>query len=247
MNEPLHYFKNIITKDFYTDVKARWKEYFTLLEHHYEEVYKKGEVYHFSQRVPEYHGNSVFAESRTIEPGKNYTVECYDEMERLFLSSLSKQVYSDLDNEKIKVFCTLTINNLNFIINKIKGILLNEDHQKCQNEIIAKLQNCISYLNENYFSNPVNTLDKNPQKIQWLGKTNILATLFYDLWQGQDKGKGVAATPSQIKAQKKDIEALLINNFIDSKGKPFTASVISDYLNKSKPEKRAKKGVRIEL
>ena len=84
-------------------------------------------------------------------------------------------------------------------------------------------------------------------KIQWLGKTNVLVTLIYDLWQGQNKGKDIPSTPPQIIAQKKDLEALLINNFIDSKGKPLTQSVISDYLNTSKPEKRAKKGVRIEL
>ena len=58
----------------------------------------------------------------------------------------------------------------------------------------------------------------NAAKIQWMGKTNVLATLVFNLWQGQDKGKVVASTPPRILAQKKDLEALLINNFIDSKG-----------------------------
>lgn len=84
-------------------------------------------------------------------------------------------------------------------------------------------------------------------KIQWLGKTNVLATLLYDLWKGQEKGKGKPNTPPMLKADKKDIERLLIENFIDSKGEPLTVSTISDYLNTSKPEKRAKIGTRIEL
>lgn len=84
-------------------------------------------------------------------------------------------------------------------------------------------------------------------KIQWLGKTNVLATLLYDLWKGQEKGKGKPNTPPMLKADKKDIERLLIENFIDSKGQPLTISTISDYLNSSKPEKRAKIGTRIEL
>jgi hypothetical protein len=84
-------------------------------------------------------------------------------------------------------------------------------------------------------------------KIQWLGKTNVLATLLYDLWKGQDKGKGKSSTPPMIKADKKDLEKLLLENFIDSKGEPLTIATISDYLNTSKPDKRAKIGSRIEL
>jgi len=86
-------------------------------------------------------------------------------------------------------------------------------------------------------------------KIQWLGKTNVLATLIYDLWKGQEKGKAKdkRRTPSLIKAEKKDLEALLINNFIDARGKPLSESTISDYLNTSKPETRVNSGIRIEL
>lgn len=84
-------------------------------------------------------------------------------------------------------------------------------------------------------------------KIQWLGKTNVLVTLIYDLWKGQDKGKNKPSTPSLLKADKKDLEKLLTENFLDSKGNPLTIATVSDYLNTSKPEKRAKEGVRIEV
>jgi hypothetical protein len=85
-------------------------------------------------------------------------------------------------------------------------------------------------------------------KIQWLGKTNLLATLIYDLWQGQNgKEKGNPNSKPMIKADKKDLEALLLNNFLDKDGNTLSASTVSDYLNSSKPEKRAKRGARIEL
>ncbi len=105
-----------------------------------------------------------------------------------------------------------------------------------------KVSRLIQTLKEIYLS----LQDSPTPKIQWLGKTNVLATLFYDLWQGQYKIKE-SSTRSIIKAQKRDLELLLINNFLDEKGKPLTESTISDYLNTSKPVKRAKKGTRIEL
>jgi hypothetical protein len=83
-------------------------------------------------------------------------------------------------------------------------------------------------------------------KIQWLGKTNVLATLFYDLLKGQEKGKGIETSPL-LKAEKQDIVNLLVNNFLDSKGNPLSEVTISHYLNKSKIETRAKIGSRIEL
>lgn len=84
-------------------------------------------------------------------------------------------------------------------------------------------------------------------KIQWLGRTNLLTTLLYDLWQGQDNGSKLPSSKPLIKAQLKELTELLVNNFIDEKGSPMKASTISDYLNTSKPDKRAKKGVRIEI
>lgn len=105
-----------------------------------------------------------------------------------------------------------------------------------------------NYLNEvSLLKDTKVVLQNHSNKIQWLGKTNVLATLLYDLWKGQDKGKGKAVTSPLIKADKKDLEKLLIENFIDSKGEPLTIATISDYLNTSKPEKRAKIGSRIEL
>lgn len=88
-------------------------------------------------------------------------------------------------------------------------------------------------------------------KIQWVGNINLLTTLFYDLLNGQEKGigKNKITTPPLIKCQKKDIERLLAENFIDVNAKPLKESTISDYLNKSEAKSSSKlhSGSRIEL
>ena len=247
MIDALRFFNGITTKEFYTDIKARRQEYYSILEKYYPEIWEKGNVLHFGHLIKEQHIYNYYFDDRTIEPNVNYSIECYNERERLFLSKTKEQIFSDLDNEKIKVYVSLIVNHLIQLTKKVESLLLDEKYQQYKEDVASKLQNCISYLQETYLPNTPASVNASSSKIQWLGKTNILVTLIYDLWQGQSKGKETPSTPSQIKALKKDLEALLINNFIDSKGKPLTQSVISDYLNTSKPEKRAKKGVRIEL
>jgi hypothetical protein len=90
---------------------------------------------------------------------------------------------------------------------------------------------------------------KPAHKIQWLGKTNVLTTLLFDLWQGQSKGSKKPQSKPLIKAQKKDLMDLLLNNFIDADGNPLKQSTISDYLSTSedKSTSKAKPGVRIEI
>jgi hypothetical protein len=88
--------------------------------------------------------------------------------------------------------------------------------------------------------NTVNT------KLKWLGTTNQLATLFWDLWKGQENREG-QTTKSMIDTNKNDLMAFLINNFIDKTNEDLKPSTLSDYLNQAKPDKRAKEGVRIEI
>ena len=78
-----------------------------------------------------------------------------------------------------------------------------------------------------------------PLKIQWLGKTNVLTTLFYDLLNGQDKGD------PYIHANKKDVMQFLIDNFLDKNGDELSESTVQSYFDKQ--EKKAKIGDRIEL
>jgi len=78
-------------------------------------------------------------------------------------------------------------------------------------------------------------------KIKWLGKTNVLLTLFYDLLNGQD-GKAPL-----IEANKNDIKLFLKDNFLDSEGNKLSESTIITLFTPSKEDKRANRGDRIEL
>lgn len=109
------------------------------------------------------------------------------------------------------------------------------------------LINLFPYLMEDTIAlNNNATGETSSPKIQWTGTLNILTSLFYELWKGQDKVKGTTSK-SIIKAQKKDLIDLIKNNFLDKDGNIIPESTLSDYFNESKPQNRAKVGKRIEL
>lgn len=89
----------------------------------------------------------------------------------------------------------------------------------------------------------------NKPKIQWLENTNLLTTLFFEMLNGQDKGKSAPIRQPLIKSTIKDIARLINENFIDAKGNPIPMSTLSDYLSKSsvKNSNKLQKGYRIEL
>ncbi|HEY1870904.1 MAG TPA: hypothetical protein VGG71_07590, partial [Chitinophagaceae bacterium] len=84
-------------------------------------------------------------------------------------------------------------------------------------------------------------LSKTFPKLQWLGKTNVLLTLFYDLFNGQDGKEPL------LNAQKNDVKQFLKNNFLDADGNPLSDATITTIFTPSKEDKRANKGDRIEL
>ena len=168
-----------------------------------------------------------------------------DKINKVFHECI-KLIDSKSTEEEQQLIFKGIISEFNFLIKKLSQYnypYFCNHLSQCKNEIIDSFQ---------YLEDGINTSNKrnSTPKIQWLGKTNVLATLFYDLWQGQgDKGKNMPKTKPKIKAQKKDIEELLMNNFLDSEGKPLTLGTISDYLSTSdvKTKCKAKKGIRIEL
>ena len=85
------------------------------------------------------------------------------------------------------------------------------------------------------------TQNTSTRKIKWLGKINVLTTLFYDLLHGQDKERPL------IESSLDDIEALILNNFLDADGKELSKDTIHTILRSDKYDKRAKKGDRIEI
>ena len=240
MTNPLIPFKQLIRKSFYTDTKARLDEYVEYMNAYYtSEVIEKKINNVKGYYLISHEGADIFIKSSDI-----YIVECYEQIEWQVKKAINEEA-NLLDRDKTEIFIRDLISNLEVTKGVIYALDLDKKLTIFRNKVVEKLQAFISYLQETYIITPASITRTTP-KIQWLGKTNVLATLIFDLWQGQDKIKQ-PSTISLIKAQKKDLEALLINNFLDEKGKPLTESTISDYLNKSKPEKRAKKGIRIEL
>ena len=58
---------------------------------------------------------------------------------------------------------------------------------------------------------------------------------------------GATNTKPFIKANASAIERLLIDNFLDSDGKPLSPATIKTYLNNTRPETRVEYPGRIEL
>jgi hypothetical protein len=172
----------------------------------------------------------------------SYFINEYNELEKEVRLRIDEIILTHLDDKKQETFVKGIIAELQVLQTAIEKNTLPVKLELYKPILIDKISHLIQTLNEVYLTSK----NLSTQKIQWLGKTNVLVTLIYDLWQGQDKIKEPSTKPL-IKAQKKDLEALLLNNFIDKNGKPLPESTVSDYLNSSKPEKRAKKGVRIEL
>lgn len=87
-------------------------------------------------------------------------------------------------------------------------------------------------------------LSSSPQssyKLQWMGKSKVLITLFYDLYSNVENGG-----EPLIKATKDQIKNFLLNNFIEKDGQHLSASSIDTLLTPSKEDKRALKGDRID-
>lgn len=85
------------------------------------------------------------------------------------------------------------------------------------------------------------TSPQTSHKLQWMGKSKVLITLFYDLYSNVENGG-----EPLIKATKDQIKNFLLNNFIEKDGQPFSASSIDSLLTPSKENKRALKDDRID-
>ena len=90
-----------------------------------------------------------------------------------------------------------------------------------------------------------NSYSSDNKKLQWIGNTNILTTLFYDLINGIKS----ANSKKLIDASAPEIKAFIAKNFIDKDGNDFThTTTIESNLKPSKQlTKRAKAGDAIDL
>lgn len=244
MYHPLENYRVIGTANFFKNVD---RDFWSIKYNELKENADGIEIYKELGTIEVFIVNHYAAENEDI--GNTYKItlseyceEIYDELEKEAQQRIDEITMSKPD--MVDSFAKAIIKELNAVIVSIATLEENNKYELSKSIINKKAKLFLARLELSFLKHTPLAIQN---KIQWLGKTNLLTTLIYDLWQGQDKGSKVPSTKPLIKATKKDIENLLINNFIDEKGKPLTISTISDYLNTSKPETRAKIGKRIEL
>ncbi len=144
--------------------------------------------------------------------------------------------YSDwLSSQKDLKFSSIFDHKLNDIKSEVD--LLFGLHFKIHG---LKYEEATTFTDFTRSQNHTPTFKSNP-KIKWLGKINILTTLFYDMLNGQDRAMPL------IDASLDDIESLILNNFLAADGKELSKDTIHTILRPDKYDKRAKKGDRIEI
>lgn len=177
-----------------------------------------------------------------------------------------KELISRIDNdiancpkEELKLFLNRVIFDLDLYISKLtelngKSIIVYlEDLMKAKPDIIKLCQfhakvNDFSLLITDNSIKETNLQASNKSisevvfpKFQWMGKTNILVTLFYDLLNGQDNREPL------LQADKNELKKFLLANFLDADGNILSESTITTIFTPSKEDKRSNKGDRIEL
>lgn len=247
MSDSLRFFKGFSDGSFFINVKERFTEYYEFCERYYEEGWhdKKKKTTFFSKAVPErfsQHANKVEVKSDT-----NYTEECYYLRELAFLNEVEHTIQGLLGEAKITDYVKILVNKIQLLIDQIEEVKYDGGLQQIKNTIVLKLTLLNKQLTDSYLGNG-NHINTNP-KIRWKTDLKVLTTLFFELLHGQEKGRGNNrfTTPSFIEAEKKDLQELLLNNFLDSEGNPLKPHTINDYLNKSKKNTRSPEGERLEF
>jgi len=162
-----------------------------------------------------------------------------------FLNSLDIHILNEKDSKSANEYLLKILFEVNYLMAASKD----KEYLEKYPVIIETIKAIKNHLHLKYgLSDNLNIVSNkkgiNP-KIQWLGKTNVLTTLFYDLLNGI-KSENIQPL---IKATTKDIEKLIVENFIDQDGNEFQMeSTIKDYLKPSKQSsKRAKGEISIDI
>ncbi len=222
--------------DFFINIEARKIEYKDILSDYTQTIDSDllQTVFHLENRQ----NNSY---TQVVQEDGIYILECYDELEKQLKQKVDKEIYAVLNLEQRALYITPIIAQLDHIANKLKRFKLDKKLDEFRLSIIARLQDCILVLQKSYL-NSVPKMDKVPSgKIKWLGVTKALTTLFLDLLEGQKKIKGPATRP-MLHASYADIQRLILNNFVDSEGKPFKIETIKSYVNTTKQDSRIMPG-----
>jgi len=189
--------------------------------------------------------NRGFQSTKTLS---SYLIEECNKLEEDARTLIDEIVLSLLDDQKQREFIKNISTELQVLYDAIKEVELQAKNEIYRPILLNQVDSFNKLLHALYQPKKQNSGNAIP-KIQWLESTNLLTTLFYELLNGQKKAKqkGVSNTKPFIRAKTTDIEKLLIDNFLDSDGKPLSPTTIKTYLNNSRPETRVDFPGRIEL
>lgn len=165
----------------------------------------------------------------------SYLLKEYDKLEKETRSNIDNAFLTLLGDNKQDVFIKSTIAELQTLQDAIKQLSIQPKHEEYRKLLLRQLSHFTELIQAIYQPErkQVNNSpeSKSLSKLRWLGKTNILTTLFYDL----SKGNSSTNTPKLIDATPKEIELFIVNNFTDKDGNDFPLnSTIETNLKKSK-------------
>ena len=246
MNDVLRELRYLEKSEFFTDRDGRLDEYQVYLDCYYDESFTDNE-----KQITRYYrtGSINFSDKPyvTVIPFDiNPVVECYDEREKCTWLLMKEEILRQGPGKESLVI-EILVKDVGRIALAVEKMELTEELRFAQLAIVAKLQNLKDRIlvlqPESFISSG------NGDKLKWLGKTNLLATLFYDLWKGQDKGDGKKKAPLIECRSKKRMMQFISQNFVDRDGQEMSDGTLSDYFNSSvdKQYKRLPAGYRIEI
>lgn len=244
-NHPLQFFKDLVENPL--RINQIENDFFKEPEHqHGDETFSM--ALEENREEGYYTIDSSFFEEGALEITKVYFKDrlshlCKKE-KLIFFNNIDTYVLHEKDSKVSNEYLQRIILEISYLVSTCEGQKQLEKYPV----IVETLKSIKGHLQSKYNlaeqAVAVSNKKMNNPKLQWTGKINVLTTLFYDLIF-ENKEKGI--TPL-IKANSKEIEDFILNNFVDSNGQPFERNTINTNLKPSKQNsKRAKGEISIEI
>lgn len=247
MENLLNFYLYTAEPAFFNDFDERWNEYYLELQlkyrHFYEETVKRKKGMMFSDPDS---GESFF-----LPFNYNPIIECYEFRRKRALNYIRAEIRVPKSMSEVKQKLVIYLLEFDAMRKRLEKMTVNKELEKYRIPILDSHIALINSIKDTYLSDEM-PKDLRQPKIKWLGQTNQLGTLIYDLWQGS-KGKDADGKlkqyPPLLSATKEDLMALIENNFTDASGNSISHSTLSGILNtsKSKLKDKASGEKRIEL
>lgn len=238
---PLQYFKDLILRNSIANERMKF-----LMGAEFAPVINRD----FQHDTIEYASTNAFDENSEVKIEKITFTEILEE--RVAAGMINALDFIDdailaIDDEKKQTLYLKTIyktlNSLILYAEKLGYVNKYIFIANCLKDLKAEILDKYQVPDDNEAPKRLN-LSSSPQsshKLQWMGKSKVLITLFYDLYSNVENGG-----EPLIKATKEQVKNFLLNNFIDKDSQPLSPSSIDTLLTPSKEEKRALNDDRID-